>query len=355
MGGAVKAVVKVVKAVVSNPLPIIETVALTAVGVPPIVANAAVTAANGGSVGDIALSAASTVAGTAAGQAAGEAATSAGATQEVAKIAASAVGQSTKSLIQTGDITGALGAGVVAGGTTAAIDVINAAAKQAEIGKGTTTTTPTDTGTSAPSPTATGAAGTATIPTSPYGTTEAVTPTSPFGTTGTVNLPSIDTSTIGITTGIPAGTIPSATGKTVPTSPYGTTEQVTATSPYGTTGTVSQPSFDYPSTTYTPSFWESDTGKALASAGQGALQAGISSSLADIFGLTPSTKTAQTTPTSSTGSTITTTGQGASPGSQALAQALRVDPGATLGGGDQKAPQNVWNLASLRVKDETGS
>lgn len=53
----------------------------------------------------------------------------------------------------------------------------------------------------------------------------------------------------------------------------------------------------------------------------------------------------------------TTTGQ-SGPGSQALGQALRVgDPGAPIQspGGGESSRQPVWNLASLRVKDETGS
>ena len=60
------------------------------------------------------------------------------------------------------------------------------------------------------------------------------------------------------------------------------------------------------------------------------------------------------------GGSVATTGQGSQgqPGSQALAQALRIgDPGAAIespsqGTGDQ---QSVWNTASLRFKDETGS
>jgi hypothetical protein len=55
--------------------------------------------------------------------------------------------------------------------------------------------------------------------------------------------------------------------------------------------------------------------------------------------------------------TVPTTGQGA-PGSAALGQALRIgDPGAPVEspGGGESSRQPVWNLASLRVKDETGS
>ena len=55
--------------------------------------------------------------------------------------------------------------------------------------------------------------------------------------------------------------------------------------------------------------------------------------------------------------TAPTTGQ-AAPGSAALGQALRIgDPGAPIEspGGGESSRQPVWNLASLRVKDETGS
>jgi len=55
--------------------------------------------------------------------------------------------------------------------------------------------------------------------------------------------------------------------------------------------------------------------------------------------------------------TAPTTGQPA-PGSAALGQALRIgDPGAPIEspGGGESSRQPVWNLASLRVKDETGS
>jgi hypothetical protein len=55
--------------------------------------------------------------------------------------------------------------------------------------------------------------------------------------------------------------------------------------------------------------------------------------------------------------TAPTTGQPA-PGSAALGQALRIgDPGSPIEspGGGEAASKPVWNLASLRVKDETGS
>jgi len=86
-------------------------------------------------------------------------------------------------------------------------------------------------------------------------------------------------------------------------------------------------------------------------------------------GTTPGTTTSGTTPSvrytpsgqayqfGGTAAPSSPTETTASPGSQALAQALRVgDPGSAIespaGSGEQ---QNVWNTASLRVKDETGS
>jgi hypothetical protein len=89
---------------------------------------------------------------------------------------------------------------------------------------------------------------------------------------------------------------------------------------------------------------------------RGAISSGISQGLGSALGLNQTQAPTQTASTF-VPSTTTTTGQGGvTPGSQALGQALRVDPTATLGGGDQTStPQNVWNVASLRVKDETGA
>jgi hypothetical protein len=50
----------------------------------------------------------------------------------------------------------------------------------------------------------------------------------------------------------------------------------------------------------------------------------------------------------------TTTGQPA-PGSSALAQALRAGSPVIGGGDGETSARPVWNIASLRVKDETGS
>jgi len=98
-------------------------------------------------------------------------------------------------------------------------------------------------------------------------------------------------------------------------------------------------------------------GKDITSqAERGLISTSISQGLGSALGLNQPSSPTQTA-SSYVPSTTTTTGQGGvTPGSQALGQALRVDPTATLGGGDQTStPQNVWNVASLRVKDETGA
>jgi len=60
------------------------------------------------------------------------------------------------------------------------------------------------------------------------------------------------------------------------------------------------------------------------------------------------------TPTPPPAGEVTTTGQPA-PGSAALAQALRAGSPVIGGGGEPSTGRPVWNIASLRVKDETGS
>ena len=284
----------VVKAVVSVAAP----VAAMAVGGP--VAAAAVsmasTAVQGGDLGDIVKAGAASALGGAVGKAVGgSVAASFGDT--AGKIAGSAAGGFTGGLVATGDISKALTSAVVGGATSGIMSAGKSLVDSAFPGE--TTTTPTTAG---------------------VGTATGVTPTSPFGTTEYAG----------------------------PTSPFGTSEEVTKTSPFGTVGTTSQPnvlSGGYPGSTYTPPFSESTLGKAA----QSTLGTQLRSGLSDLFAPTGSTA-----PT--TGSVTTTGTAGTTPGTQALGQALRVDPGATLGGGDQTKPQeNVWNLQSLRVKDETGS
>ena len=62
----------------------------------------------------------------------------------------------------------------------------------------------------------------------------------------------------------------------------------------------------------------------------------------------------QETPTPAPAGEVTTTGQPA-PGSSALAQALRAGSPVIGGGDGTTSARPVWNIASLRVKDETGS
>ena len=120
-----------VEAIANDPLPFIATIALTAVGVPPYLASAAVTAARGGSMEDIVIAAGSAAAGQAVGQAAGAGASSAGASATTAKIAASAAGASTTvvtaALASGQPLDKALEAGLTAGALSgAATGVIEA-------------------------------------------------------------------------------------------------------------------------------------------------------------------------------------------------------------------------------------
>jgi hypothetical protein len=89
-GNLIENVGDVAENILKDPLPTIATIALTAVGVPYPVAAAAVTAAQGGSIEDIAISAATAYVGQQVGQFAGEAA---------GEFAGEAVSESTKQLI----------------------------------------------------------------------------------------------------------------------------------------------------------------------------------------------------------------------------------------------------------------
>lgn len=295
-GKVFKSVAKVVTApvkAVSKVLPVIETVALTMAGVPAPIASAAVSAANGGNVGDIIKAGIGGAVGQAVGGQVGSAASSAGYSPTVTSILASAAGQGSSALIQTGDIGKALQAAGMGGLTTGIVKSTGIDTALKNVGQSIT------------------GLGTGTGTTSFYGGD----------------------------TGLPVGT-------SVPTSPYGTTDIVSATSPYGTTSYQTLPSMSY-----SPGLFEKGTkyvGEQVSGSGQGIVGSMLSQALN--LGSQPTSTTAPTS------GTITTTGQaGTTPGTQALGQALRVDPGAVFGKGDESPPQNVWNLASLRVKDETGS
>jgi hypothetical protein len=129
-GKVVDKVVDVGRAIAKDPLPVIATVALSAVGVPPPIASAAVTAAQGGSPKDIAVAAVAagvggkvggSVGGAVGGSAMGKSVAAATGTsiETVSKIAASASGASsatvTARVLQGQPLDQALKEGLVAG------------------------------------------------------------------------------------------------------------------------------------------------------------------------------------------------------------------------------------------------
>jgi len=151
MSGVTKAVEKVVTGVgktveniIKNPLPVIETIALTAAGVPPNVAAAVVSAANGGDIKQIATAYIAVSAGSEAASAAGAGATGAGVSAETAKIVSSAAGASTAtvtSALASGQpldkaLEAGLTSGALAGATTGVIEETKAALAPPETGQG---------------------------------------------------------------------------------------------------------------------------------------------------------------------------------------------------------------------------
>ena len=148
VGSGIESVVsgvgKTVEAIAEDPLPFIATVALISVGVPPELAAAAVTAANGGDMDEIVSSAATAYVGGQAGQYAGSSAASAGSSATTAKIAASAAGASTATTLKALDdgkpfdeaLDAGLKSAVVSAGTTAVIEGGKAALAPPETGQG---------------------------------------------------------------------------------------------------------------------------------------------------------------------------------------------------------------------------
>tara|TARA_R110000868_G_scaffold384873_6_gene652534 strand:- start:169 stop:1209 length:1041 start_codon:yes stop_codon:yes gene_type:complete len=140
----VSAAVKTAEAVAEDPLPVIATVALISVGVPPELASAAVTAANGGDMQDIVTSAATAYVGGQAAEYAGSSASSAGSSATTAKIAASAAGASTATTLRELDngkpfdeaLESGLKSGIVSGSTTAVIETGKSALAPPETGQG---------------------------------------------------------------------------------------------------------------------------------------------------------------------------------------------------------------------------
>jgi len=151
MGGPARAVDRFVsgvgetiEAIAEDPLPTIATAALIYIGVPPEVASAAVTAANGGDTKQIVTAAVTSYVGGQAAEYAGGSAASAGTSTTTAKIAASAAGASTATTLRELDngkplgeaLESGLKSGVVAGGTTGVIEETKAALAPPETGAG---------------------------------------------------------------------------------------------------------------------------------------------------------------------------------------------------------------------------
>ena len=140
----VNTIEKTIGNVLANPLPVVETIALTSVTGDPTVAAAAVSALNGGDPKQIATAAVAAYAGQEASSAANAEATSSGASASTAKIASSAVGASTAtvtSALASGQpldkaLEAGLTSGALAGGTTGVIEAGKAVSASPYTGQG---------------------------------------------------------------------------------------------------------------------------------------------------------------------------------------------------------------------------
>jgi hypothetical protein len=297
--------------VAKNPLPVVETIALTIATGDPTIAAAAVSALNGGNPKQIATAAIAASVGAKVGGEASNAATSAGASSAVSQIASSAAGASsaavTKALASGQNLgqalTAGLTSGVIGGVAAAGTEGIKSAVGTPVAGTGLKATQGQGTQLFAPDQGVTGL--TSNVPTTGgqglYGDPNAILPSSlsQYGTAPSQQKAGTSGSLVPRTESFTGGT------ETVKTGPV-------------MTDTLSPES---------------------SSALRTALGLGISGAFA------PS----QTTPTGGGGVTIS--GAGQTPGSQALGQALRVgDAGAPIFGGDKdkEGKKSGWNLESLR-------
>ena len=116
-------IVHTIENVLNDPLPIIETIILTEMGIPPFVASAAVSAANGGNISQIATAMATAYAGAEIGEFAGGQISELSSLQDlpastqatIRNITTSASGAAAATALRGGNLTEILGAGFSAG------------------------------------------------------------------------------------------------------------------------------------------------------------------------------------------------------------------------------------------------
>ena len=309
----VQAVETTVKNIIDNPLPTIETLALTALGVPAPIASGAVSAANGGSVEDIAKAAGGTYVAMQAGEAAGGALPP-GTDPYIANIVASAAGGGAKAAVTGGDIV----KGALIGGAAQGIsDQITSTPAP-----GTPTTDPyprgdiSTTGMDEPGYEAPPDQGG--VPTPPPASVNPDLPPAQNMEEVVVEdtkLPQGDEAIMDLT-----GIMPSKTKMPVPTSPV-------------TSKDLADPTVESAPPPDKKSDYTGEISALLNALFSGKSGGGVGGAASYDLG-----------------------GGSTGPGSAALAGALRTDAGAPIFGGEKKGKKrNVWNIESLRTKDETGA
>jgi hypothetical protein len=347
MGGVSKAVEQVGDVIgktfgqiINNPLPVIETVALTSIGLPPMVASAAVSAANGGNLNDIAKAAVSNYVGGQVGGAAGTAAADAGASTALAKVASSAAGASTSatlSALASGQpldqaLKAGLGAAAVAGGTTGTIEYSKEALAEPSTGTGIK---------------ATPGAGTSLLSdqtkVSGLGLTDKVPAT--MESMGGASGLTVDSNAILPSSLARSPYAPESTGKVAGTDTGGLQPAATSAA-----DTLTPPSFDVSLTGTTPSKEPTTVTAApeptISKTTEAIAKPVISGALSELFGL--GAKTAGTTSSApSAPSSVATAGTSYGlTGERGAGEIESKESG--------KARKNVWNEASLRLKDALG-
>ena len=314
MGGVTKAVEKIESVgqnIIDHPLPVIETIALVSVGLDPATASAAVSAANGGKVEDIAKS-------YAAGAVGSEVAGSVGDPGSITSGAAGGAASGATKAALTGQdvVTGAATGGVVGGGTSAAMSGIKDLTSEpvagtglkGNVGEGTSLAASTQPGT---------------------GLTNAIPTTGGQGVVGDPN--AILPASLG-----QYGTAPSQqkAGDT------GLTPRYTSASNTVLPESLAGYQTDYSSTTQGRPMEQSS----LSPSTQAALKSVIGGSLSQLFA--PSAGGQQATPTGAPDTSVTT---GTTVGLTGERGAGEIEGQGT--GGKRK---DVWNEASLRLKDALG-